>query len=332
MMMHPRVLVEVDGVPVSGLFFERLVSLTITDREGIQSDTLQMVFNDAAPHFANPRRGAVAKVTILRGQGGGFSGTYIIDRVAHSCLPYTITVGGHSADLRSEMKTRKSRHWDASSVKAIVSEIASEYGLDAKISDAVSGHVYSWIGQQDESDLNFLERVANRHGALFTIKNGALLWLQRGAGKTADGTSIPAVILGPTSIVQGSCRVSENDVDRFGKVKAFYQDRGGAKRQEVIVDGDPEADGEQVIREPFGSKTEAQAAADACAREMLRGLVTTSCAIVGRPALMAGQPVQYLGVRPSLDDHTFIVQRVTHSYTKSGGLRTAFEGKLKAEA
>lgn len=61
-MTHPKVLVDIDGVPVSGLFFERLINLNITDREGIQSDTLELVFNDAAPHFASPRRGAVASV------------------------------------------------------------------------------------------------------------------------------------------------------------------------------------------------------------------------------------------------------------------------------
>ncbi|WP_407496926.1 phage late control D family protein [Pseudooceanicola sp. MF1-13] len=330
-MTHPKVLVDIDGVPVSGLFFERLVSLTITDREGIRSDTLEMTFSDAAPHFASPRRGAVASVTIQSGAGGAFAGAYVIDRVDHKCLPYTITVSGHSADLRSEMKTQKSRHWDDTSVRDIVAEIAGEYGLDPKISDAVSGHVYPWIGQQDESDLNFLERVANRHGALFTIKNGALLWLERGAGKTADGTSVSAAVIIPTSIVEGSCRVSEGDVDRFAKVKAFYQDRGNAKRRVVIVDCDPEADGEHVMRDPFGSEAEAQLAAEACAREMKRGLVQTSCAIVGRPALMAGQPLTYLGVRPGVDGREFITEMVKHSYTKSGGLRTSFEGRLKAE-
>ena len=332
-MLHPKVLVDIDGVPVSGLFFERLVSLTITDREGIRSDTLDLVFNDAFPHFASPRRGAVANVTILSGGlGGGFVGAYTIDRVAYKCWPHTITVGGHSADLRSEMKTSKSRHWDDTSVKDIVTGIAGEYGLEAKIADAVSGHMYAWIGQQDESDLHFLERLAKRHSALFTIKNGALLWLERGAGKTAGGTAVPPAIILAVSLIEGSCRVSETDVDRFGKVKALYQDRAGAKRQEVTVDGDPDAAGEHIIREPFSSKAEAQAAAEAYAREMLRGLVKTSCAIVGRPALMAGQPFTYFGVRPGIDGREFIAETVKHTFTKSGGLRTFVEGKLKAEA
>ncbi|TDE33177.1 phage late control D family protein [Antarcticimicrobium sediminis] len=328
-MTHPQILVTVDGLPVSGAFFDRLVSLTITDREGIRSDTLDLVFNDAPPHFQSPRRGAVVMVTILSGVGG-FVGAYVVDRVEFSCLPYTITVKGHSADLRSEMKANKTKHWDDASVKDIVAEKAGDYGLEAKISDAVSGYVYEWIGQQDESDLHFLERLAERHGALFTIKNGSLLWLERGTGKTAGGTAIPPAVVLMPSIIEGSCRMSETDVDRFAKVKAYWQDRKGAKRQEVVVDADPEASGEHVLRDPYSSREEAESAARAAAREMMRGLVETSCSIIGRPALMAGQPVIYAGVRPLVDGREFILETVRHSFTKSGGLRTAFTGKLKA--
>ncbi|QBR35768.1 late control protein D [Leisingera sp. NJS201] len=329
-MTHPQIVVTVDGVPVSGAFFDRLVSLTITDREGIRSDTLDLVFNDAPPHFQSPRRGAIVEVSIKSGISAGFVGAYVVDRVEFSCLPHTITVKGHSADLRSEMKANKTKHWDSPSVKDIVEEKAGGYGLQAKISDAVSGHVYDWIGQQDESDLNFLERLARRHGALFSIKNGVLMWLERGTGKTADGTVIPpAVVLAP-SIIEGSCRVTETDVDRFAKVKCYWQDRKGAKRQEVVVDADPEATGEHVLRDPYSSREEAEAAAKAAAREMVRGLIETSCSIIGRPGLMAGQPVIYSGVRPLVDGRQFILDRVTHTFTKSGGLRTAFTGKLKA--
>ncbi|MGB0901209.1 phage late control D family protein [Halocynthiibacter sp.] len=328
---HPKIHVDIDGVPVSGLFFKRLISLEIIDREGIRSDTLRLVFNDAAPHFDSPRRGAVANVTIQPNDGGGgFVGSYVIDSVDYNCHPYTISVGGHSADLRSEMKTQRSRHWDDRSVKDIVSEIAGAYDLEVKISDVVSSHVYKWIGQQDESDLQFLERLAKRHGALFTIKNGALLWLERGVGKTADGVEVPAAVIVFEAIIADSCRTSETDVDRFGKVKAFYQDRAGAKRQEVVVDGDPDASGEHVIREAFGTKAEALAGAQAFAREMLRGLVNTTCTISGRPGLMAGQPLSYLGVRPGIDGKQFILGMVKHNFSKSSGLQTSFKGTLKA--
>ncbi|MFV0384870.1 hypothetical protein [Paracoccus sp. (in: a-proteobacteria)] len=93
-MIRPQIRVTVDGVPVSGTFFDRLVSLTVTDREGIRSDTLDLVFSDAVPHVRSPRRGAIVAVTILNGTGTGFVGAYVIDRIEIACLPSTISVRG----------------------------------------------------------------------------------------------------------------------------------------------------------------------------------------------------------------------------------------------
>lgn len=330
-MSHPTVTVSVDGVPLSGAVFNRLVSLTITDREGLRSDALDMTFEDPAPHFASPRRGAVVTVLIQCDVHPPFLGRYIVNRVQYKCLPYTIVVRAHSADLKADMKASRSKYWDNSSVKKIIQEKAADYGLKAKISDAVSGHVYDWLGQQDESDLNFLARLARRHGALFSIKNGVLLWLKSGAGETADGTTIAPTVITPPSIVPGTCNVSEDDVDRFAKVRAYWQDRKGAKRRDVVVPADAAAKGEHVLRDPFSSKAEAQAAAKAAARDMLRGSIATGCSVVGRPDMMAGQPLTYAGVRPEVDGRVFILDNVTHSFSKSGGLQTQFTGKLKAD-
>lgn len=328
-MARTQVKVSIDGMPVSGVFFERLVSLTITDREGIRSDTLVLVFDDSPPHFASPRRGAVADVLLLSEDGGSFVGSYIIDKVDYSCFPHTISVSGHSADLRSEMKTNKARHWDDISVKDLVTEIAAEYELKVKISDKVSSHIYEWIGQQDETDLHFLQRLSKRHNALFTIKNGNMIWLERGVGQTASGDTIPAVTIHASNIVVGSCKVSEKDVDLYKTVSAYYHDRGGAARKKATVDGSPDGDGEHVIRDPYSSEDEAKAAANAYVSDMLRGSITTSCSVVGRPSLMAGQPFFYQSVRPGIDARQFIFDMVKHTYTKGGGLLSYFNGKIK---
>jgi phage protein D len=227
------------------------------------------------------------------------------------------------------MKSARFKHWDNASVRDIVSEKARDFGTKAKISDAVSGHVNDRIGQVDETDLAFLKRLAERHDALFTIKGGVLLWLQRGAGKTADGHAMPPVVIRDTDIVPGTCKVAESDVDQFGKVKAFWQDRAGAKRREVIVDGVPDAQGEHVLRDPFASEAEARSAAESAAAEMMRGQTTTHCTVSGMPALMAGGPVFYVGVRPGIDGRNFILDTVNHSFNKSDGLRSKISGKLK---
>ncbi|KZL16837.1 Phage late control gene D protein (GPD) [Pseudovibrio axinellae] len=52
--------------------------------------------------------------------------------------------------------------------------------------------------------------------------------------------------------------------------------------------------------------------------------------IEGDPALFAVAPFTYAGVRPGVDGLEFIIERVTHSYSKAGGLSTDIEGKAKA--
>lgn len=330
-MIRPIVVITVDGKPVGSIFDSRLISLSITDNEGIQSDSLTMTLSDGQPHVAPPRRGAAVSVVVTIGVIVTFLGNFVINSVSRSCLPNTITVKGHSADLRSEMKAGKSRHWDNSSIKSIVSGIAGEYGLETKIADAVSSYVYPWIGQQDESDLSFLDRLALRHGALFSIKNGLLLWLERGAGKTAGGATIGPAVISPETLITGSCKVSETDVDRFKTVKAYWHDRNGAQRRPVVVPGDDSATGEHVLKWPYASKEEAEAAAKSAAREMLRGATSMSCWVSGRPDLLAGQPLVFAGVHPFVDGIEFILDRVTHQYTKASGFRTSVSGKLRAE-
>lgn len=329
-MTRPSIQVDVDGSPVAGGFFSRLESLSVTDREGVGSDSISLSFDDSEPRIANPRRGAVIRVQLETAEGGSFTGEYIVDRVEWSCLPYRVSVSGHAADLRGEMKTARSRFWDDSSVGAIVGQIAGEHGLVARISESVASHVYDWIGQQDETDLHFLERLARRHRALFTIKNGRLMWLDRGAGQTAGGEALSQLMVTPADIIVGSCRVTEGDADRYKAVKAYWQDTGAQERQEVVVDADPDATAIKVLREPFSSQQEAEGAAASAASEITRGTVETSCSIVGRPSLMAGHPITYSDVRADVDGRKFILDTVTHSYRKAEGLRTTFTGKLQA--
>ncbi|MEZ5723433.1 MAG: contractile injection system protein, VgrG/Pvc8 family [Paracoccaceae bacterium] len=327
--MYPRVSVTIDGVPLGTDGLKALISVTVTDKEGIQSDAVDMVFNDIG--FAPPRRGAVADIQM----GYGFAmvpvGRFVIDTVRRAKFPGQITVRGHSADLTAALKEEKARHFEKMTVRQIVEQIAGEHGLGTKISDAVSSQFYKWIGQEDESDLTFLERIAERNHALFTIKNGTLLWLKRGSGEAADGATIPPAIILPFSALKGRCEVSETDVDRYKTVKAYWQDHDGAKRQEVVVDADPEGEGELVLREAYQSQEEAEKAAEAKAREMIRGLIETTCAIVGRPALMAGQPINYRFMGPGFDEHDFIAEIVKHVFSKGGGLTTDFQAKLKSE-
>ncbi|OJU92288.1 MAG: hypothetical protein BGO06_15540 [Shinella sp. 65-6] len=63
--MRPRIEITIDGQPVAGAFYERLISVSVTDKEGVKADTFDMELNDGPPQFlAIPRKGAIVDIRI----------------------------------------------------------------------------------------------------------------------------------------------------------------------------------------------------------------------------------------------------------------------------
>lgn len=329
--MHPVVEVTIDGKAVAGAFYERLVDLSVTDKEGVSADTFSVNLNDGPPDFlALPRTGAIAEIRLgYRATGVSSVGRFTVDKVEAKCLPYSLSVSGKAADLRGgKLKENQERHWDQKTLGDIVAEIAGEAGLRPTIDQAIANHRYDWLAQQDESDLHFLERLARRHNALFSIKSGRLVFAERGSGNGAAGTFVGSVFVTPAIILQGSCSFEANDRTRYSKVVAYYQDRDNAERVEVEADAD--ADGDSVFRipEPFADPAEADKAAQAKAKDLERGKGSASVTVVGDTSIIAGAPLIFDGVRPGLDGVPYMIETVTHEYSKSAGFRTKIDAKL----
>lgn len=329
--MHARVEVTVDGKPVAGAFYERLISLSVTDKEGVSSDTFDASLNDGPPAFlALPRTGALVDIR-LGYEGGGLRsvGRFVVDKVTAKCLPYSVSISGKSADLRKrKLKENKERHWDDKAVKDIVGEIAAESGLAPAVDEEIGAYRYTWLGQQDESDIHFLERLARRHNALFTVKDGRLILAKRGSGLSAGGAFVGSVVVTPAIVIQDSCEFEVNDRTKYKKVVAYHQDKGRAERVEVAADSD--ADGDSIYRlpEPFADVAEADKAAQAKARQLKRGEGSASVTVVGDTAIVAGAPLLFSGVRPGLDGVPYLIDSVTHEYSKQGGFLTKISAKL----
>jgi phage protein D len=327
--MHPIVEVTVDGQPVAGAFYERLVSLTVTDKEGVSSDTFSAELNDGPPDFlCLPRTGALVDIRLgYRETGVSSVGKFIVDKVSGKCLPYSLSISGKSADLRSgKLKENQERHWDNKKVKDIVAELAGEAGLSASVDSEVGEHEYEWIAQQDEAPIEFLERLARRHNSLFSIKNGKLIFAKKGSGTSASGAFTGSVVVTPNRIIQGTCRFEAKDRTKYKKVVAYYQDREKAERVEAEAD----AEGDSVFRmtEPFADAAEADKAAQAKAKDLERGKGSASVTVVGDTSIIAGAPLLFQGVRPGLDGVPYIIDSVEHSYSKDGGFTTKISAKL----
>ncbi|KZL16836.1 Phage late control gene D protein (GPD) [Pseudovibrio axinellae] len=79
----------------------------------------------------------------------------------------------------------------------------------------------------------FLGAPARRHGALFSIKDGRLVFAKKGSGTSASGKELPVAVISKQQIINGTCRVHFGDRSRDKSVKAFYRAPNKARRVSV---------------------------------------------------------------------------------------------------
>ncbi len=327
-MKTPRAEISVNGKPVASIFNERLISVTIVDKEGVTSDTISCELNDGNPFAEIPRKGDIITAALGYLESGVLDfGQFTADDPEVHCLPYKLSVNGKGANMREKLKQHGARHWDKKTVKDIVSDIAKDHGLTAKVDGKVGAHTYEWFGQEDESGIHVVERLARRHDALFSIKNGNLIFAARGSGQSVSGAALTPVIATPTNIVADTCKAKFAHRNSFAKVKAHAQNRKTGSRDEVEENSDDNGEAEFTLAEPFADKDEAKRAAKAKAKDLKAETIRTSVTLFGDPAIRAGAPLIYAGVRPELDGIEFIIETATHTLSKSG-YTTAIEAKL----
>lgn len=327
-MKTPAAEISVNGKPVASLFNERLISVTVTDKEGVTSDTVSCELNDGNPFADIPRKGDIITVSIGYLETGVLPfGSFVADDPEVQCLPYKLTVNGKGTDMRKTPKQHGARHWDDAKVEDILKDIAKNNGWSARIDPRVAGYKYAWFGQEDESDIHVVERLARRHGALFQVKNGVLIFARKGSGQTAGGAALTAVVATPADIIEGTCRTTFAHRNSFAKVKAHAQDRKTATRKEVEAKSDPNGSADYTLAEAYADEPEAKNAAEAKAKDLKSETIKTSVELFGDPAIRAGAPFSYRNVRPQLDGIQFIIETATHTLSKQN-YKTAVEAKL----
>lgn len=231
--MQPQCKITIDGKLASGVFMDRLTSCEVSDQEGAASDTVSIELNDHPP-AAIPRKGAIIRVWM--GYSAGtltFMGAFTVDQVRVTAFPHTMSISGKSDDFKSDAKTPKSRHWDDKSIKDIVGEIAGDLGLSAKVDEAIGAFTYPWLAQEGESALELVYRLAERHDALLSIKDGKLVFAAKGSGKNAAGAALTPVVVTPQILIEGSTTITFADRSEVDSVEASWYDRAEARLKKV---------------------------------------------------------------------------------------------------
>ncbi|MEB1942383.1 phage late control D family protein [Xanthomonas campestris pv. campestris] len=317
----PQWRVVLDGTDLTERIAPRLLDLTLTECRGGEADQLDLRIHDHDGKMALPKRGVRLAVALgWKATGLVDKGTFIVDEVEYSGAPDIITVRARSADLTAYMRTRRERSWHNTTLGAVLNTLAGEHGLTPRVAEALARTKLPHLDQSNESDMNLLTRLGQRFDAVATVKAGALVFAPIGAGTTATGKPLPTVTL--TRRDGDQHRYSVADRDAYTGVRAYWTDKGKARRQSVLVGTDDNA---KRLRESYADEATARQHAHAELEQVKRGLAKFAYMLaIGRADLFPEQRVIVRGFKAEIDGQPWLVTRTTHTLD-SIGLKTSIE-------
>lgn len=231
----PAFSISIEGRDITTVLDNRLMSLTLTDNRGFEADQLDLDLDDADGKIALPRRGAVITLALgWKGQPLFPKGAFTVDEIEHTGAPDRLTIRARSADFRETLNTRREKSWHKTTVGEVVKEIAARHKLKMALGKDLSDKPVEHIDQTNESDGSFLMRLARQYGAIASVKNGNLLFIRQGQGKSASGKPLPVITI--TRKDGDSHRFTLADRGAYtGVIASWLHTREPAKKESTTV-------------------------------------------------------------------------------------------------
>ncbi len=321
--LTPTFRIAANQSDITAVIADRFISLTLTDETGITSDVLEVTLSDHDPAvpIQKPPKGAELELWLGYDGTSERMGLYVCDEIEYSGWPGEMIIRARGAVFdktpkgKANLQSQKTRSWPAdTTLGAMVKKIASEHGMEAAVSSSLSSIKLPHTDQSDESDLNLLLRLGKKYDAIVKPADGKLVLAKRGESKSVSGKSLASIAVTPASDIT-KFRVVESAKESSGTVVAYYHATKQAKRHEVKVgSGEPT----KRLKMYFPTKEQALAAAQAEAAKRDRQKSTLSLTMPGRTDMAAECPLTTAGFRDGVDG-SWIITRVTHNLTKSGG-------------
>ncbi|SAE15016.1 phage Late Control D family protein [Enterobacter cloacae] len=349
----PDFMLKLDDRDITQNFSHRLISLTMTDKRGLEADQLDIQLDDSDGLLDLPARGATLSLWLgWAGTPLEQKGNFTVDTIEFRGAPDTLTIRGCSADFRGKLNVRREQSWHDTTIGAIVNTIAQRNRLTASVAADLSSIAISHIDQSQETDAAFLTRLAERNGAFVSIKAGKVIFMKAGQAVTAGGTSIPLMMIERGDGDKHLFSVA--DRENYSGVTAKWLQTRDPKKQntQLSINRLPEGQAAEGLQHPdaaapiagaggkeqkpqemlvgsaenvfelttvYASEEQALRAAEAKWRALQRGTVNFSIQLaLGRADLFPETPVLVNGFKRVIDEQAWIISEVVHTLSGSG--------------
>ena len=346
----PAFSIVIEGKNVTEVLDKRLMSLTLTDNRGFEADQLDLELDDADGQIVLPRRGAVISLALgWKGQALFSKGSFTVDEIEHAGAPDRLTIRARSADFRETLNTRREKSWHQTTVGDVVKDIAARHNLTMALGKDLSGKILDHLDQTNESDASFLMKLARQYGAIASVKDGNLLFIRQGQGKTASGKPLPVITINRKT--GDSHRFSLADRGAYtGVIASWLHTREPAKkettgvkrRKKATTPKEPEAkqgdylvgtdENVLVLNRTYANRANAERAAKMQWERLQRGVASFSLQLAeGRADLYTEMPVKVSGFKQPIDEAEWTIITLTHTVSADSGFTTSIEFEVKID-
>jgi phage protein D len=347
----PAFSITIEGKDVTTVMDARLMSLTLTDNRGFEADQLDLELDDADGLIVLPRRGAMIHLALgWKGQPLFPKGAFTVDEIEHSGAPDRLTIRARSADFRETLNTRREKSWHQTTVGEVVKEIASRHNLKLALGTDLTEKALDHLDQTNESDASFLMKLARQYGAIASVKDGNLLFIRQGQGRTASGKPLPVITItrqtgdghrftladrgAYTGVIASWLHTREPKKKETTKVKRRRKKTAATKESEAkqgdyLVGTDENV---LVLNRTYANRSNAERAAKMQWERLQRGVASFSLQLAeGRADLYTEMPVKVSGFKKPIDDAEWTITTLTHTVSPDNGFTTSLDLEVKID-
>lgn len=318
-----------DGSDLTANLQDRLISLRVSDQEGVGSDSLEVELDDRGTRIQLPATGERIRLMLGYTERSPIPviGDYVVDELWLRGPPSSIGFTAKGVDfVLSGIKQPRIDHHDVATLGGLARKLAGRGGFKAIIHSDVDKIQIGHLDQQGESDMGLLQRLALQHDLTLKLNAGQLI-LRPHASRLAPTKGDRPVGQAPSLVLLDlrNCSTYEwrgKSRMRYEAVRAHYWDADVAKRGSVVV-GDESAGPSLTLRHDARDAKQAQALAEARLRQAQRDSASLHLSLPGDTRILAGARLLVGGTTDPVAG-LWSIERVEHQLDQAG-LTTSLE-------
>ena len=327
----PDYVIKYEGKDITGDLKYCLLSISYTDYLGGQSDELQLEFEDTDGRWIRawyPEQGDALSLSVGDQFTGMVSwGSFEIAEIEYDHPPSVVSIKALSTGITRANRTLQPKAYEKTTLAKIVRTIAAR--LKLSVTGTVADIQIERITQYQESDVEFLARLAREYGHTFKIVDKTLVF----HANVELSKQEPVAVLNPADIKRIRVRdlikgvPDEAVVTGYdAKNKQKRQSRRKAKPRRPNSKNPTTKDTLHIVANRGESDQQMAARADAALNDAQQSQVAGTIELVGNAKLVSGQVVQLKGFGKF--SGKYLVKRAHHDIKKSSGYGAELEVKM----